>query len=148
MTTEEKRKKDYWQKYYHENKERLRQYRKQWRDKNKHKIRAIYIANKNRMSAYGKKRRYEQKIEIFTFYSQGIPKCACCGEKEIEFLTIDHINGGGCQHKKETKNHLYEWIVKNKYPEGFRILCMNCNLAIGKLGYCPHTKIEGTNGWM
>ena len=34
-------------------------------------------------------------------YSEGQPKCACCGEKELSFLTIDHINGKGNIHRKE-----------------------------------------------
>jgi hypothetical protein len=29
----------------------------------------------------------------------GILKCVCCGETERDFLTLDHINGGGGQHR-------------------------------------------------
>ena len=28
---------------------------------------------------------------------------------------------------------------KNNYPEGFQVLCSNCNFAKGKYGSCPHT---------
>jgi hypothetical protein len=65
-------------------------------------------------------------------------KCACCGESVQEFLTIDHINGGGRQHKLSVKNALYYWIEKNGYPKDFRLLCSNCNHSLGSYGYCPH----------
>jgi hypothetical protein len=65
--------------------------------------------------------------------------CSCCGESEPEFLTIDHIDGGGYQHKKETNGKLYPWLVRNNFPEGFRVLCYNCNCG-RKTGPCPHEK--------
>jgi hypothetical protein len=66
--------------------------------------------------------------------------CTCCGEKIIEFLTIDHINGDGNRHHREVANHMHEWLVSKGFPEGYRVLCMNCNWCIGKIGYCPHQK--------
>ncbi len=68
-------------------------------------------------------------------------KCECCGENNIEFLAIDHINGGGLHHRKEiaSKNmNIFEWLIKNNYPHGFRVLCHNCNSSHGHYGYCPH----------
>src|SRR5262245_17032688 len=29
--------------------------------------------------------------------------CACCGETQLEFLSLDHKNGGGCKHRNEIK---------------------------------------------
>lgn len=87
---------------------------------------------------YHKKLRFD----ALTAYSVGGLKCACCGENNIEFLAIDHINGGGNQHKKVIgKNkRFYLWLKENNYPEGFRILCHNCNMSFGLYGYCPHEK--------
>lgn len=70
------------------------------------------------------------------------PGCDCCGETHIEFLTIDHKNGGGRQHRKElsTTAQMLNWIIKNGFPDSIRILCMNCNLSYGVRGYCPHQK--------
>jgi hypothetical protein len=68
-------------------------------------------------------------------------KCACCGESHTEFLAIDHINGGGNVHRRNLGalgSHLFTWLKKNNYPEGFRVLCHNCNQSLGLLGYCPH----------
>lgn len=67
-------------------------------------------------------------------------KCDCCGEKRYEFLAIDHINGGGGKHRKQIGNHTVAWLVRNNFPDGFRILCHNCNQSLGHYGYCPHKK--------
>lgn len=81
----------------------------------------------------------KEKMRIISHYSNENMNCSCCKESNIEFLTVDHINGGGHKHRKEIKN-LYSWLKRNHYPDGFRILCMNCNFALGKFGYCPHNK--------
>lgn len=64
--------------------------------------------------------------------------CACCGETRIEFLCIDHVNGGGSKHRKTLKVEIYRWFKQNDYPAGFRVLCHNCNASLGFYGYCPH----------
>jgi hypothetical protein len=57
-----------------------------------------------------------------------------------EFLTMDHINGGGNQHRKKIKESIYRWLYHNNFPSGFRVLCANCNMSYGLFGYCPHKK--------
>ena len=70
-------------------------------------------------------------------------KCECCGEDQYEFLAIDHKNGDGAKHRKETGLHsMVSYIIKNNFPDRFRILCHNCNQAIGHYKYCPHQKKE------
>lgn len=81
--------------------------------------------------------RFEKRLKILKYYSGGEPKCACCGENHIEFLHIDHINNNGAEHRKI---NIHNWIIKNNFPEGFRILCANCNIAKGIHGHCPHEK--------
>ncbi len=69
-------------------------------------------------------------------------KCACCGETELIFLSIDHINNDGAEHRKAIGNStykLYKWLKENDYPKGFQILCMNCNWGKKRnKGVCPH----------
>jgi hypothetical protein len=45
-------------------------------------------------------------------------------------LSIDHINGGGTAHVRALGIHpsdFYQWLKDHGYPEGFQVLCMNCN---------------------
>lgn len=80
------------------------------------------------------------KMQVFLHYSNGVIQCACCGELEIKFLSIDHIEG------RKKFNHgkgfggvkLYNWLIKNNFPDGFQILCINCNWAKGIYKICPH----------
>jgi len=89
-----------------------------------------------------KKRRRRMRELIFQAYGHS---CACCGEARYEFLAVDHINGGGRQHRKtlgkgDSGNRFYQWLINNKFPAGFRILCHNCNQARGHYGQCPHER--------
>lgn len=69
-------------------------------------------------------------------------KCECCGETIPQFLTIDHIDGGGCQHRKQVGNQFYPWLKRAGFPEGYRTLCLNCNAGRQRNGgICPHKTI-------
>lgn len=81
------------------------------------------------------------KIECFNHYGG---KCSCCGETLIQFLTIEHENREGNKHRKSLFKynvggvHMYRWLRKNNYPDGYTILCMNCNWAQRYGAECPH----------
>ena len=68
------------------------------------------------------------KVRVLTHYSSGKLSCVRCGEGDIACLTIDHINGGGHQHRKAVGSHFYHWLIKQGFPEGYQTLCMNCQL--------------------
>jgi hypothetical protein len=112
--------------------------------KNVKKSRAIamksYRKHRSKRMQYNKK--YEKKVKDDVFNNYGGYVCSCCGETEKVFLTIDHINGGGTRDRKKYGRggkFLYRWLRKNGYPEGFRVLCFNCNA--GRYingGICPH----------
>lgn len=88
---------------------------------------------------YGKLLKRKERLKCIDFYSNGKNECACCHEKNIEFLSLDHTNGGGNKHRKEiNRRNINGWLIKNKFPEGFRVLCHNCNQSLGCYGYCPH----------
>jgi hypothetical protein len=100
------------------------------------KKRHVYLPRKAKASKIS---RQKLRIEVLTHYSKGKLRCACCGIKMLEFLGIDHIRGGGAKHKREVVgSHLYDWLKKNNFPKGFRVLCHNCNQSLGAYGYCPH----------
>jgi hypothetical protein len=90
------------------------------------------------MQAYQDKRRRSNRARVFFVYGG---ECVCCGETERGFLTIDHIQGGGTYHRKTIGAAFYEWLIRNRYPDDFRILCMNCNWARRFSGICPHERI-------
>lgn len=81
-----------------------------------------------------RERRIHRKIELFTYYCNGSspPKCIVCEAYNIDFLTIDHINGNGIKHRNGLgitgSSRFYDWLWKNK-PEGFQVLCFSCQLA-------------------
>ncbi len=67
--------------------------------------------------------------------------CECCGERTPDFLNMDHIAGDGKSHRAEIGYgaNFYRWLIRNNFPRGnFRLLCYNCNMTRGRLGYCPH----------
>ena len=88
-------------------------------------------------------RRYNErlKLRVFEHYSGVPPRCACCGEAEVQFLSLDHIHGGGGKHNKmmHGSGGVYRELIRTGFPGGYQILCMNCNFAKGKFGGCPHT---------
>jgi hypothetical protein len=87
--------------------------------------------------------KYKTKLRDDVFNAYGGPKCKCCREEHIEFLTIDHIDGGGAEHRRKigkATQQVYLYLRRNNYPSGFQVLCMNCNFSIGIRGYCPHQK--------
>lgn len=99
-----------------------------------------------------RKRKRDQvlalKLETLSAYGG---KCACCQENKIEFLTIDHIDGNGAEHRKSigldygsnektvAGHNFYRWLKLNGFPkDNFQILCFNCNYAKHVYGVCPH----------
>ncbi|HRF71125.1 MAG TPA: hypothetical protein PKV66_06825, partial [Candidatus Pelethenecus sp.] len=91
-----------------------------------------------------KKNRNLKRVLVINHYSNGTNKCCCCGENNFIFLTIDHINGGGNKERKETGfgTAFYWWLVKNNYPQGYQVLCYNCNCGRAKNGgICPHKQV-------
>ena len=83
--------------------------------------------------------RAQRRLEVLIHYGGKQPSCRCCKERQVEFLTIDHINGGGYQHKKKHGiGSIYLWLRVNNYPKGYRVLCFNCNLSRAIYGECPH----------
>ena len=86
--------------------------------------------------------------QIFDYYGS---KCACCGETEPLFLTIDHVNEDGWKERQRNSKGNYSTgtldrlkkIISNmkENPEKYQILCMNCNTGKHRnKGTCPHKR--------
>lgn len=106
-----------------------------WCKKCMKKISKKYVKSKTILS---RKYYVALRLEVLSHYSNGSPFCSCCGISFLEFLSIDHIDGGGRKHRQEIGSHLYSWLRRNNFPKGFRVLCHNCNQSLGAYGYCPH----------
>ena len=81
----------------------------------------------------------QNKLIVLDVY--GNSRCVCCGEKEVAFLTIDHINNDGRQHRQQVGagSRLYRWLIANNFPDGYQVLCFNCNCGRQvNGGICPH----------
>jgi hypothetical protein len=90
---------------------------------------------------------YARKKACLIYYSGNPPKCQCCGENIYGFLSIDHMNNDGGKHRREmisegTDSSIYSWLVSHDFPEGFQVLCFNCNLGREHTEdkICPHKK--------
>lgn len=83
--------------------------------------------------------RVRVKTEVVNGYGGA---CTCCGEDNLVFLTLDHINGDGAERRRQGEpkggDALYRWAIKNKFPDDLQVLCYNCNCAKRDGEVCPH----------
>jgi hypothetical protein len=91
-------------------------------------------------NALGKKRNQKIRKAVLVKYGGA---CTCCGESQPEFLSVDHVNGGGSQERRLLKSTgiMLKLYRSDVLPE-YRLLCFNCNCSRGFSGYCPHTLEE------
>lgn len=68
--------------------------------------------------------------------------CACCGESNEKFLTLDHVNNDGYKHRAIVGNAVFQDVIRRGFPSEFQILCYNCNYGKSHNdGVCPHKDI-------
>jgi hypothetical protein len=94
--------------------------------------------NKRRWSERVTEKNRARRIFVLSHYGG---KCACCGESEMPFLTLDHIhNDGKVDREKVHAGYWWRWIVKHGFPSHLQVLCWNCNMAKQHYGngVCPH----------
>lgn len=106
-------------------------------------------ANRDKLIENDRASRLLRKIRVFEHYGNGVAACVCCGVSEMEFLTLDHIAADGADHRKVLRKtqggngtgwFIYKWLIDNNYPEGYQVLCFNCNVGKHrtKVNMCPH----------
>jgi hypothetical protein len=132
MKNQEKER-EYSKHYYQEHKEQGREATRKWQQNHKERylllMREYYQTHREQVKASQKKCRDRVKTKVLTQYGNGKLACVVCGESNISCLTIDHLAGGGAQHRKRIKQRgsaFYGWLRKEGYPEGYQTLCMNC----------------------
>jgi hypothetical protein len=83
----------------------------------------------------------ERRARVFGHYGE---RCACCGEANQLFLSIDHIENDGAEMRRNGTHgrggsQFYMWLCKSGFPAGFQTLCFNCNVGKHRNGgVCPH----------
>jgi hypothetical protein len=93
-------------------------------------------SNYTRVRAYARQRQARQRLDVIAGYGG---RCACCGENEPVFLQLDHVNGGGTQHRRRVSQAvIYSTVIRHGFPPDYQILCANCHAAKTRTGGCPH----------
>ncbi len=86
----------------------------------------------------------KSRLELLMAY--GGLSCSCrhsngpCGPKPLEHLALDHMNKRVRKKYPQTGWAICSPLRKAGWPSGFRVLCHNCNMALGFYGKCPLAK--------
>jgi len=106
------------------------------KDKVLKRIRNYKIKNIEKIKIQGKQYREDEKLKILIYYSKNDPPQ--CTDPfhlhtdpfiDIRALTIDHINNNGADHRRKMKKEgitFYRWLINNNYPDGYQVMCINC----------------------
>jgi hypothetical protein len=138
--------------YNQEHPDRVAQSQKEWRERHPG---AAYTAQRRWLERNPDftvriTKKYRDRNRHDAFMAYGGFRCACCGETEPMFLTIDHIENDGNVQRREIGSkggsHFFTWLRQQKYPPGFQVLCRNCNWGKhANGGVCPHQSTEGSS---
>ena len=90
--------------------------------------------SKNNQNGYCRKHRtigdYAKHKAIL--YAELGNRCACCGERDEMYLSVDHVNNDGGEYRKQSKAHYrVHRLLKHhrENPGSLQLLCTNCNHA-------------------
>jgi len=123
-------------KYHEKNKEKIKK-RKQknylkTRKKDLERNKIWYKNNKEEKMIKNRDRYWVIKQQVISFYSNNYMKCSLCDIDDMDILSIDHIDGDG--HSERIKlfgrrcgGDMYKHLIDNNFPDGYRVLCRNCN---------------------
>ncbi len=138
--------------YYRKNRDDIRErqrrfavahyetYRARWKVYNlKHRERRIVYLKEYRAKKPDKiqesRRRHKLRVlqavvagGIEKITGKEIPQCAACGCNQIEFLEINHVNGGGRKETNKLRGPFQDYILKTgRKTDDLNILCRVCN---------------------
>lgn len=122
--------------YRLKNKRKIKERQKLWYTKM-----ASTAEGRQKLQKYGKDKRQRTRRRFIEKYGG---KCACCGETNEGFLSLDHVNSDGhIERKRNTRsyNQALLSILENLPPDPrYQILCYNCNMGrqFHGDGVCPH----------
>lgn len=116
-------------------------------EKRRDASRKAYWKNPERKRKLSREVNARLKVDAVNRYGK---QCLCCGEKQLEFLTIDHINNDGRRDVTKTGKRIcglgfYQRLKSQGWPSGYQVLCYNCNCTKGFFRKCPHDFREELN---
>jgi len=135
---------------------------KEWRDRQGDEFRKKTLANhykwkatldeqelqEFKQRAADNTRARNRYIKDVVYQAYGGYRCACCGETEPLFLSLDHIHNDGYQKRKSGDdgsgatlcNQLYMQFKRTGiWRDDIQVLCMNCQHGKARNGgICPH----------
>ena len=81
----------------------------------------------------------QDRYQALLHYSGGDIACACCGERHVEFLGLDHVNDDGAVHRRAINRRggsgFYSWLRTTSYSYQDLVgACHNCNMARAMYG--------------
>ena len=126
--------------------EEYRAYRKRWIAKHPETVKAqrqrYYRRHRESLRENKRQDWLALRKECLKAYGN---QCVCCGIPDTIFLTIDHIDGKGNEHRRNLKQQgfgktgIYKFLKSQGWPKtNYRILCWNCNHAVTYNRTCPH----------
>lgn len=117
---------------------------RRWRKRNPEKQRAASLKwrKENPEKALQSRRASYLKFKKQVFDAYG-NRCACCGESNLKFLTLDHVQNQGATHRRSLKQgtyYVFKSVIEAGFPKDlYRLLCWNCNCGRAMNGgVCPH----------
>jgi hypothetical protein len=135
-------KRDYFRRHPDKQREMTKKYRQTHLKKCRENEEKYAQTHKKERRDAEKRLRLRDKLKVLNHYSGDPPKCACCGETKLLFLTIDHMEHVGRKKREKISSGsvFYRWLVRNNYPDGYQVLCFNCNCGRAlNNGICPHS---------
>lgn len=94
-------------------------------EKRKAQHRKSHHKRRDEILPKNRERLLKRRIRVLAHYSNGSMKCAC-GESRLYALAIDHIDDKN-RKGPDGGSKLCQWLEKNGFPNGFQVLCHNCN---------------------
>jgi hypothetical protein len=112
---------------------------RRWYENNREKKRVAVAAyrkqNRNKVAKWA--RSAYRRLQVAAIALLGGPVCKLCGATEQPtkdgrtYLEIDHVNGGGAEHRQRASGQtVLRYVLK--HPDEFQVLCGPCNIAKAK----------------
>jgi hypothetical protein len=100
--------------------------------------------NRARLAERSKQQRSALRMAALRQYGGEPPRCCCCRTAYVSHLTVaamsDDVLVGTTG---QTGTTLYRKLAKEKYPDGYRVLCWNCLMSRCLYNACPHETETG-----